>query len=270
MIDFIKISFIDVLDIVLVGILIFEVIRLLRVTKATGIVVGILIIYLVWLLVRALGMKLLSFILGQILGVGVIALIVIFQQEIRNFLFNIGFQLKKAYGSGFIANLFSRSASEGGISPEALDELTAACSHFSETYTGALIVMAHSDPLDKYIVTGDVIDSKINSRLLENIFFKNTPLHDGALIMTPDRLVAARCTLPMSSSTTIPPRFGMRHRASVGITEVSDATVIVVSEETGEISFVKNGIMSHLSNINELRLAIEKSYSSESGSKDRV
>ena len=269
MMDFINISFFDILDIILVGLLIFEIIRLFRVTKATGILTGILILYAVWLIVRTLNMKLLSFILGQILGVGVIALIVIFQQEIRSFLFSIGRRFRNSAFSRIIAKLMAGTKSGNTIAPEVLDEITAACRHFSESKTGALIVMEHKDPLDKYIITGDEIDSRINGRLIENIFFKNTPLHDGAMIMTPDRIVAARCTLPMSSSTDIPPEYGMRHRASVGITEVSDATVIVVSEETGEISFVEKGVMSHLTNINELRLAVEKSYASEAEPKEK-
>ena len=268
MMGFINVSFFDVLDIILVGLLIFEIIRLFRVTKATGILTGILILYAVWLIVRTLDMKLLSFILGQILGVGVIALIVIFQQEIRNFLFTIGSRFRNSALSKIMAKVLAGTKSDDAIAPEILDEITAACHHFSESRTGALIVMAHKDPLDKYVITGDEIDGKINSRLIENIFFKNTPLHDGAVIMTPTRIVAARCTLPMSSSTDIPPQYGMRHRASVGITEVSDATVIVVSEETGGISFVQKGVMSHLTNINELRLAIENSYAAETEIKE--
>lgn len=268
MTDFINITFIDVLDIILVGLLIYEIIRLFRVTKATGILVGILTIYIVWLIVRALNMKLLSFILGQILGVGVIALIVIFQQEIRNFLFTIGTRAKKARVANVLSALFPKNRTGEVISPETLEEITTACKHFSASKTGALIVMGHNDPLDKYTATGDTIDSLINRRLIENIFFKNTPLHDGAMIMTPQRIIAARCTLPMSSSTDIPPEFGMRHRAAVGITEVSDATVVVVSEETGGISFVENGAMKHLSNINELKLAIENSYRTSGGKTD--
>ncbi len=265
MMDFINISFIDILDIVLVGLLIFEIIRLFRVTKATGILAGILVIYVVWLIVRALDMKLLSFIMGQILGVGVIALIVIFQQEIRSFLFSIGSRVRAASKPGIIARILAGTRNrQEGITPQVLEEITAACAHMSESRTGALIVMAHGDPLDKYIVTGDPIDGLVHRRLIENIFFKNTPLHDGAMIMTSDRILAARCTLPMSSSRDIPPQYGMRHRASVGITEVSDATVIVVSEETGGISFVSKGRMTHLQNINELRLAIENSYGGSS------
>ena len=209
---------------------------------------------------RTLDMKLLSFILGQILGVGVIALIVIFQQEIRNFLFTIGSRFRNSAISKIMAMLLAGTKSDNAIAPEVLDEITAACHHFSESRTGALIVMAHKDPLDKYVITGDEIDGKINSRLIENIFFKNTPLHDGAVIMTPTRIVAARCPLPMSSSTDIPPQYGMRHRASVGITEVSDATVIVVSEETGEIHFVEDGTLELMNSAIDLKLALDNFY----------
>ena len=262
MLDFIDISLIDVLDVALVGLLFFEVFRLFRGTSAMGIFLGIFSIYVIWIVVKALGMKLLSFLLGQILGVGVIALIIIFQQEIRSFLFGIGKRLGN--GGGIFQKIFRKSGSQS-ISDKALDEITEACGHMSEGKTGALIVMAHNDPMERYIATGDEIDAALNSRVIENIFFKNTPLHDGAGIMTPSRIVAARCTLPMSSRSDIPPRFGMRHKAAIGMSEVTDATVIVVSEETGEISFVKNGEMKHMENKAALRAAIADSFNGTHG-----
>ena len=141
-----------------------------------------------------------------------------------------------------------------------LDELTQAVRKMSETKTGALIVMSHNSTLANITETGDIIDAVINRRLIENLFFKNSPLHDGALVMNPYKLVAARCTLPISENPNIPPRYGMRHRAAVGITEQTDATAIVVSEETGEIAFVKEGEIKTINSITELRLAIENSY----------
>ena len=129
-----------------------------------------------------------------------------------------------------------------------------------ETKTGALIVMGHSSSMEQIIETGDTIDAKINRRLIENIFFKNSPLHDGAMVIVDNRIVAARCTLPITENPNIPANFGMRHRAAVGVTEQTDATVIVVSEETGNISFVKDGEIKRIASITELRLAIEASY----------
>ena len=141
-----------------------------------------------------------------------------------------------------------------------LDELTQAVRKMSETKTGALIVMKHSSSLDFIIETGDTIDAAINRRLIENLFFKNSPLHDGAVVIGNGRIIAARCTLPMTENPNIPAHLGMRHRAAAGVTEETDATVIVVSEETGTISFVKNGEITPMHSITELRLAIENSY----------
>lgn len=258
MFDFIHITFIDILDIVLVGLLIFEIIRFFRKTSVMGVFLGILAIYVTWLIVRALNMKLLSFILGQILGVGVIALIILFQPEIRRFLFSLGNRIKSAPRRSFFARLIS--GQQTGMNPENLGELTAAVRKMSETKTGALIVLQHGSSLSRYIETGDTLNAGINRRLIENIFFKNTPLHDGAVIMGPATLIAARCTLPISENPDIPPQYGMRHKAAVGISEVTDASVIVVSEETGEISFVEHGVMQNNIGLPALHLAIENSY----------
>ena len=204
-------------------------------------------------------MKLLSFILGQVLGVGVVALLVIFQPEIRRFLLRISSSTSVAAQRGIFSKLF-RQTRPGGMQPAELEELTAACSKMSETRTGALIVLRHGAALGEIIDTGDEIDARISRRLIENIFFKNSPLHDGAMILSEDRILAARCTLPISQRQDIPANYGMRHRAAIGMSEVSDATVIVVSEETGDISFVQEGQIKTMGSITELRLAIEDSY----------
>ena len=258
MFDFIHITFIDILDIVLVGLLIFEIIRFFRKTSVMGVFLGILAIYVTWLIVRALNMKLLSFLLGQILGVGVIALIILFQPEIRRFLFSLGNRIKSAPRRSFLSRLLG--SQQHGMDATSLGELTAAVRKMSETKTGALIVLQHGSSLERYIETGDTLNARINRRLIENIFFKNTPLHDGAMILSADSVLAARCTLPISENPDIPPQFGMRHKAAVGISELTDASVIVVSEETGEISFVERGEMQHDIGITTLRLAIENSY----------
>ena len=220
MFDFINISVIDIIDIILVGLLIYQMVRIMRGTSVFNIFTGILLLYLTWIVVKALNMKLLSSILGQILGVGVIALIVIFQPEIR---------------------------------PQA-------CRRMGETRTGALIVLQHNSSLEFVTETGDSIDAAVNRRLIENIFYKNTPLHDGAMVIDMDRIVAARCTLPIVDNPNIPPQYGMRHRAAVSITQDTDADAIVVSEETGNISFVSGGEMKTVTSISELKLSIENSY----------
>lgn len=258
MFDFIDISFIDVLDVLMVGLLIYWLIRAVRGTSAVNIFVGILLIYIVWIASRALGMKLLSFILGQVLGVGVVALLVIFQPEIRRFLLRIT-SSSSAASRGIFKKLFHQARS-GGMQPAELEELTAACRKMAETKTGALIVLRHGSSLAEFIDTGDEIDARINRRLIENIFFKNSPLHDGAMIMSTDHIISARCTLPITARQDIPPHYGMRHRAAIGVSEVSDASVIVVSEETGAISFVQDGNIKTMGSITELRLAITDSY----------
>lgn len=258
MFDFVNVTFVDFLDVVLVAGLIYWIIKLVRGTNATRIIGGIIGIYVIWIVARLFGMKLLSFLLGQLLGVGVIALLIIFQPEIRRFLFHLG-----AHSSNFPTRLvhrFLKSGSTSEITSEHLDEIVNACVNMAQTKTGALIVVKGRDELVSFVQTGDIISAGINSRLIENIFFKNTPLHDGAMIMSSDRILAARCTLPITEREDVPPRFGMRHRAALGISEVSDAAAIVVSEETGEIHFVKDGILAPVSSAMDLRLALEKFY----------
>ncbi|MCF0165205.1 MAG: TIGR00159 family protein [Bacteroidales bacterium] len=255
MFDFVHISFIDILDIILVGLLIYELFRLIRGTAAIRIVTGVFTLYVIWMVVQALNMKLLSTILGQVLGVGVIAMIIIFQQEIRRFLFRIG----SSYGGGIFSKWRYRK-DKSIISSEAIDEITSACRKMSETKTGALIVFVHNSSLAAEIETGDTINAAINRRLIENLFFKNSPLHDGAVIMDPHHIIAARCTLPITEKQDINPKYGMRHKAAIGITEQGDAEVIVVSEETGEISYVAKGVITKMNSIAELNTILGDSY----------
>lgn len=259
MLDFINIHLIDIIDILLVGLLIYQIYKLIRGTAAMSIFIGIIILYFFWLVVKTLHMELMSAIMGQVLGVGVLALIIIFQQEIRRFLIHFGNNSFQRNSNFLTRTLFGSNSKSVPLTT--LDELTQAVRKMSETKTGALIVMVHRSPLESVTETGDRIDAAINRRLIENLFFKNSPLHDGALVMDTNRLIAARCTLPMSDNQNIPPQYGMRHRAAVGVTEQTDATAIVVSEETGGISFVKDGEIKTINSITELRLAIENSYS---------
>lgn len=249
--DFIHIHILDIIDILLVALLMFQLYRLIRRTNAISIFTGILIVYLLWIIVRVLNMELLSLILGQVIGVGVIALIIVFQPEIRKFLFLLGERYSKHRGS-FLGRFFFNKVY--AASTDWIEELTTACVDMSRTYTGALIVIARDSDISEFTEKGVIIDARLTRPLIENIFFKNTPLHDGAVVIEDGRIKAARCILPVSDRTDIPGYLGTRHRAALGASEVSDAIVVVVSEERGQISFVKNGEI--VSGINGERLRV--------------
>ena len=259
---FLRLSFIDILDILLVALIIFVVFRWIRGSSAMSIFVAIISLYALRFIVGVFNMKLMSGILGQLLDVGVIALIIIFQPEIRRFLITFGNNyLMKAGKGGFLGKLLGRN--RGKMGSAAVQEITEACRAMSEQKTGALIVIPHNTSLDYIVETGDRIDANINRRLIMNLFFKNSPLHDGAVIMSNNHIIAARCTLPITDKTDIPAHYGMRHKAAIGITENTDADVIVVSEETGQISFVKGGNVTPINNINELKLLLNDSFEKE-------
>ncbi|PQJ78914.1 diadenylate cyclase CdaA [Polaribacter porphyrae] len=238
MLDFIEFSFLDALDILLVAILLYYIYKLLKGTVAINIVIGIAIIFAIWKITEALKMQMLSNILGTLLGGGVIALIIVFQQEIRKFLLMVGttnFSNKRSF---FNQLKFLKSEIGSEINTEVLVK---ACNNMSKTKTGALIVIERTNNLDFLISTGDAMNALINEVILESIFFKNSPLHDGATIIRDNFVVATRVVLPISDSSKIPSRFGLRHRAAIGVTEKTDAVCLLVSEETGEISYIKDG-----------------------------
>ncbi|MDR1227088.1 MAG: diadenylate cyclase CdaA [Prevotellaceae bacterium] len=252
---FFNIRLLDILDILLVAILFYQVYKLIRGTVAINIFIGIFSIYVVWIVVRALNMELLSSILGQVLGVGVLALFIVFQQEIRKFLLFIGTQYFSHRRFSF-KNLFSKNSSLKQHRVD-IEAIVKACRNMADSKTGALIVIQRRTSLRPYEDTGDILDAITSNRLLENIFFKNTPLHDGAVIIVRNKIKAARCVLPSTENQNLPPEYGMRHRAALGITENSDALVAVVSEETGKVSFVEGGkIKSNISAM-ELRGLLE-------------
>lgn len=231
--DFIPFTILDFVDILLVALLMFGIYRMTRGTNAPYIFTGIIVIYVVWVVVRALNMTLLQTILGQIVSVGVIALLIIFQPEIRSFLQVVGMRQR---GFTFINHIF-----HNGPAPEIdLEPVVTACSEMSLTKTGALIVLAQKSDLRDIIDNGIKIDAQVSVALLGNIFFKNAPLHDGAAIVADNRVVAAKCILPVTQSN-VPKSYGTRHRAAIGITETSDAIAVVVSEETGGISVAYGG-----------------------------
>lgn len=256
---FLSLSFTDILDILLVALIIYLVFRWIRNSPALNIFLAVFLIYLFMLIADALHMRLMSKLISTFVDVGVIALVVIFQPEIRHFLMRIGSEAK---GNKLFASLFGEK--DENIDNKSINEITEACRMMSQDKTGALIVIPHRVRLENIIETGDRIDANINRRLIMNIFFKNSPLHDGAMVIAGNRIVAARCTLPITERTDIPAHFGMRHKAAIGITEESDADVVVVSEETGTISFVKEGNITSINNINELKLLLGPSFSNQS------
>ena len=259
--DFLQMKIVDILDIILLGVIIFLAFRWLRGSSAMSIFVAIVSLYIIRVLVGAFDMRLMTAIMDMILDVGVLALIVIFQPEIRKFLIRLGNRyMNNAKGRELIDKILGKKNGTNMSASEEVNEITEACRRMSEEKTGALIVITHKNPLEEVIGTGDRIDAGIHRRLITNLFFKNSPLHDGAIVISGDRIVAARCTLPITERTNIPANYGMRHKAAIGITEESDADAIVVSEETGKISFVKNGSVTAINNINELKLMLNASF----------
>lgn len=256
---FLELSIADILDIVLLGLIIFFMFRWIKGSSAMSIFIAIVSLYLIRVVVGAFNMRLMTAILDMILDVGVVALIVIFQPEIRKFLIRLGNRyMSSARGQEILNRVLGKRSKAGSASSEEVNDLTEACRRMSEEKTGALIVIAHSNPLEDVISTGDKIEAKVHRRLIMNLFFKNSPLHDGAIVISGGKIVAARCTLPITEKT-VPARYGMRHKAAIGITEETDADVIVVSEETGRISFVKAGEVTPIGNINELKLLLNTS-----------
>ncbi|HBF21909.1 MAG: TIGR00159 family protein [Owenweeksia sp.] len=231
--SFIDFSVLDIIDIALVAFLLYQLYRLIRGTVAINIFLGVAAIYLIWKLVEALQMELLSEILGKFIGVGVLALVIVFQQEIRRFLLVLG-STNFTRRRKFLKQLKWLRSDEQELD---LEEIEVACINMARSKTGALIVIERQSQLGFYSETGTVINGRLSSRMLESIFFKNAPLHDGAVIISGDRIVAAGCILPVTEKTTIPRRFGLRHRAGIGVAEKTDALAIVISEETGDISF---------------------------------
>ncbi len=237
---FIQVRTIDIIDILLVAIIMYQVYRLIRGTVAFNIFLAIIGIWLLYVVVNMLKMKLLSSILGTIIGGGAIALIILFQQEIRRFLILLGTKYfpNKSFS---LLNLLKRN--DPNQRQVRIASIHKACINLSKTYTGALIVISRNASVEVYAETGDYLHALTSSRLLETIFIKNGPLHDGAVIIERDQIVAARCVLPFTTKTELPPYYGMRHRAGLGISENSDAFVIIVSEERGDISIAEHGVL---------------------------
>ena len=231
----------DIIDILLVALMLYYIYRLMRESRSLNVFIGIMVFVVTWLFVsQVLQMRLLGSILDKLVSVGVIALIVLFQDDIRKFLYNLGAHRRMRAFTRFFTSSKGKDKAKREVK-EAIMPIVMAAMNMSKGKVGALIVIERAVPLDDIVATGDQIDAAINQRLIENIFFKNSPLHDGAFVVAKKRIKAADCILPVSHDLDIPKELGLRHRAAMGISQESDALAVVVSEETGGISVAVNG-----------------------------
>lgn len=256
-IGFLQITFIDVIDILLVAFILFQLYRLVRGSLAINIFLGLLVIYVLSLVAEALEMQLMSQILGAFINVGVIAVLIVFQPEIRRFLLYVG------RSSDFRKVRFWRALSlkkirTGEYNQKEVSALTEAIMALSENKTGALIVIPQTSQLRFYQNTGIQLNAAITKEMIESIFHKGGPLHDGALIIADHRIASAKCVLPLSDNPDLPQKLGLRHRSGVGITEQSDATCIIISEENGEVSYAREGKLYQNLQKEELRKLISR------------
>ena len=248
MLDFLDFSFLDFLDIILVATLLYYIYKLLKGTVAINIFIGIALIVLIWKTTQALQMEMLSGLLGTLIGLGAIAILIVFQPEVRKFLLMLGstnFTSKR----NFLKQLkFLKTEIHINMDVETIVET---CNSLASTRTGALIVLERTNNLDFIKSSGDKMNAEVNQPILESIFYKNSPLHDGAIIIKENNILATRIVLPLSNKT-LPSRFGLRHRAAIGVTEKTDALCLIVSEETGKISYIKDGEFALFKNTEEL------------------
>ncbi|MBL6963847.1 MAG: TIGR00159 family protein [Bacteroidetes bacterium] len=257
--DFLVIRFLDVVDVLLVALLIYLLYKLLKGTIAANIFIGLLSIYFLWLIVKLLNMKLLDAILGQFIGVGVILVLIVFQQEIRKFLLIIG--QRSIFVRKFkMTHLLPWNWKINPAIGLNYSELLKACSQLSKSKTGALIVITKSSELRGFSSTGTIIDGELSVKLLNSIFNKSSPLHDGAVIVVKNKIRAASCILPLSDNNTIPDDLGLRHRAALGISEQSDAIAIAISEESGNISLAIDGQLDTPVSMKALRGTLDKNF----------
>lgn len=256
--DFIDFDIFSIIDIVLVAALLYYVYKLVRETVAIKILVGILIILIIWKITQVLQMEMLSSILGRFFQVGMFGLIVVFQQEIRKFLLMIGSTNIANRNSLFRQFQFFK---QDQASLDHIEVLVKSCKKLSKTNTGGLIVIKRSTNLDFVTNSGDKMDVQINQPIIQSIFYKNSPLHDGAIVIDFDRIIATRVILPVSNSRKIPLRFGLRHRAALGITEKTDALALVISEENGQISYLKDGEFVIFEDLDELTTKLKNDLS---------
>ncbi|MDD7317236.1 MAG: diadenylate cyclase CdaA [Prevotella sp.] len=237
----------DIIDILAVALGLYYIYRVMRASRSLNVFGGIIMFFIVWIFVsRVFEMRLLGAIMDNLMSVGVIALIILFQDEIRKFFYNVGAH----QNISALKKLLHGSKKEKNVDMESVMAIVRACMNMGRGKVGALIIIERNIPLDDIVETGERIDSRLSQRLLENIFFKNSPLHDGAMVISKQRIKAAGCILPVSHDDSIPKELGLRHRAAMGISEESDAIAVVVSEETGRISVASHGKL-------QLRLSAE-------------
>ena len=228
----------DIIDILLVALLLYNVYKMMKDSGTINVFGGVMAFLAVWIVVtQILDMRLMGAIMDKLVSVGVLILVILFQDEIRRFLVELGSHKRWR----FFFRFFFPGKKDASKKQSYIFPLVYACKNMSKTKTGALIVIQKDMALSPYIQTGDVIDANVNARLIENIFFKNSPLHDGAMIIADNRIVAASCILPVSHNNDIPKSLGLRHRSGLGVSQESDATAVIVSEETGNISVARNG-----------------------------
>lgn len=247
----INFSLLDILDILLVSVLLYYIYKLVRGTSAINIFLGIIIIYLVWKFTEFIGMEMFSSVLGEFIGVGMFALIVVFKEEIRQFLLMIG-STNLTNKEHILRQLNFLKQSSTQIKILDINALVEACDTLKKSYTGALIVIKRTLDLDFVKETGDSMFISINAPIIESIFYKNSTLHDGAIVIEGNHITATRAVLPVTNDRSIPLQYGLRHRAAIGITEKTDAIAIVVSEETGKISYIKEGKIYSIDKLEEL------------------
>ncbi len=226
----------DAIDILIVAMLLYYIFKMMKESGAIKIFSGLVAFVVVWIVFRLiLDMRLLGAIMDKFMNIGILVIVILFQEEIRRFLIELGSRNRWK----FLLNIFHKNEKEE-IKPYVMP-IVYACMSMAKTKTGALIIVECNTPLDKYAKTGEPINADVNSRLIENIFFKNSPLHDGAMVISNNRIEAASCILPVSHNTDIPKSLGLRHRSALGLSQETDAIAIIVSEETGNISVAQNG-----------------------------
>ena len=251
-INFLHFGWIDAADVLLVTVLLYQLYKLLRGTVALNVAVGLVSFYLLYLVVKATGMELLTKILGQFMSVGVLASIILFQQEIRRFLLSVGKATALERMRGWARGRSTETA------PLVVSPFVEASKSLSNKLTGALICFSQASDLTSFAESGDRLDAEVSKRLLLSIFNKTSPLHDGAVIIAKGRIQAARCILPVSENPNVPASLGLRHRAAIGLSEITDAVVLVVSEETGAISLVRYGVVHRDLALAELRTKLNE------------
>lgn len=257
--DFLNISWIDGIDIILVAILIYYIYSLIKNTLAVNLLLGMVIILIVYYLVQGLHMKLLTAIMAKFMSVGILLLVIIFQPEIRRFLLHIGkstfLQKNKAWWGYLFGNKDIERDNLIRIKP-----IIDACKSMKKSKTGALIVFVKYYDDELFSNSCEYIDAKISKRMLESIFQKYSPLHDGAVVISENKIKSASCILPLTDNDKLPPQFGLRHRAGIGVSENTDAVAVIISEETGEIAYAKQGRVRMNVSFGELEKLLNKDF----------